>query len=116
MLRAAFAFAALGVGFALAQAPGTGWDGLATLAIACAPAYLLAQAFAFWRLRGRYGRAFWIPVWAMALIYLVALLGLLAGSNLAPIWVVFASPLALIYVIVLLTLDFRRTSHASGAP
>ena len=94
---------------------GTGWDVLATLAIACTPAYLLAQGFAFWRMRGRYGRAFWIPVWAMALVYLVALLGLLTGSNLAPIWVVFASPLALIYVIVLLTLDFRRTSHASGA-
>jgi hypothetical protein len=94
---------------------GTGWNALATLLFACTPAYLLAQGFAFWRMRGRYGRAFWLPVGAMALVYLVALIGAMAGSNLAPIWVVFASPLALIYVIVLLTFDFRRTSHASGA-
>jgi hypothetical protein len=94
---------------------GTGWNVFAMLLFACAPAYLAVQAFAFWRMRGRYGLAFWLPVGFMALVYLVALLGALAGSNLAPIWVVFASPLALIYVIVLLIRDFRRTSHASGA-
>ena len=94
---------------------GAGWGVLFMLVFACTPAYLLAQALAFWRMRGRYRLAFWLPVGAMALVYLVALLGTLAGSNLAPIWVVFASPFALIYVIVLLTLDFRRTSHASGA-
>jgi hypothetical protein len=94
---------------------GTGWNVFATLLIACTPAYLALQGFAFWRMRGRYGLAFWLPVGFMALVYLVALLGALAGSNLAPIWVVFASPLALIYVIVLLIRDFRRTSHASGA-
>jgi hypothetical protein len=94
---------------------GTGWNVFALLLFAATPAYLALQAFAFWRMRGRYGLAFWLPVGAMALVYLVALLGAMAGSNLAPIWVVFASPLALIYVIVLLILDFRRTSHASGA-
>ena len=94
---------------------GTGWNVFAMLLFACTPAYLVVQAFAFWRMRGRYGLAFWLPVGAMALVYLVALLGATTGSNLAPIWVVFASPLALIYVIVLLILDFRRTSHASGA-
>lgn len=94
---------------------GTGWDVFATLLIGCTPAYLALQAFAFWRMRSRYGFAFWLPVVAMALVYLAALLGVMAGSNLAPIWVVFASPLALIYVIVLLTFDFWRTSHASRA-
>jgi hypothetical protein len=96
-------------------AAGTGWNVFAMLLFACTPAYLAAQAFAFWRMRGRYSLAFWLPVGAMALVYLAALLGALADSNLAPIWVVFASPVALIYVIVLLILDFRRTSHASGA-
>jgi heme A synthase len=91
------------------------WDVFGMLVFACTPAYLLVQAFAFWRMRGRYRLAFWLPVGAMALVYLAALLGVMAGSNLAPIWVVFASPLALIYVIVLLTFDFWRTSHASRA-
>ena len=92
---------------------GTGWNVFATLLLACTPAYLALQALAFWRMRGRYGIAFWLPVGAMALVYLAALLGALAGSNLAPIWVVFASPLALIYVIVLLARDFLRRAPAA---
>ena len=99
----------------VASSAGPGWDLLFALLLACSPGYLAAQGFAFWRMRGRYGVAFWPPVGAMALVYLVALIGGLAGSKLAPIWVVFMSPIALIYVIVLLALDFRRTSHASGA-
>ena len=97
------------------SAPSTGWNVFAMLLFACTPAYLALQAFAFWRMRRRYSLAFWLPVGAMGLVYVLALLGAMAGSNLAPIWVVFMSPLALIYVIVLLILDFRRTSHASGA-
>src|SRR5262245_14999348 len=91
------------------------WDVLSMLVFACTPSYLLVQAFAFWRMRGRYRLAFWLPVAFMAIVYAVALMGAATGSNLAPIWIVFASPVALIYVIVLLTFDFRRTSHASGA-
>ena len=97
----------------LSATSGPGWDIFMVLLLACTPGYLAAQAFAFWRMRGRYGVAFWLPVGAMALVYLVVLVGILAGSNIAPIWIVFTSPLALIYVIVLLTLDFRRTSHAA---
>jgi len=92
---------------------GTGWDIFMVLLLASTPGYLAAQAFAFWRMRGRYGVAFWLPVGAMALVYLFVLLGVLAGSNIAPMWVVFLSPIALIYVIVLLILDFRRSSHAA---
>jgi hypothetical protein len=92
---------------------GAGWNALATLLIACTPAYLALQGFAFWRMRGRYRLAFWLPVGVMALVYLVALLGAAAGSNLAPIWVLFASPFALIYVIVLLARDFLRRAPAA---
>jgi hypothetical protein len=92
---------------------GTGWNLLATLLIACTPAYLVVQGFAFWRMRGRYRLAFWLPVGVMALVYLVALLGAAAGSGLAPIWVLFASPFALIYVIVLLARDFLRRAPAA---
>ena len=92
---------------------GTGWNVFALLLFASTPAYLAVQAFAFWRMRGRYGLAFWLPVGAMALVYLVALLGAMAGSNLAPIWVVFASPFALIYVIVLLARDYLRRAPAA---
>lgn len=95
------------------SAAGTGWNVFAMLLFACTPAYLALQAFAFWRMRGRYTLAFWLPVGAMALVYLLALLGAMAGSNLAPIWVVFASPLALMYVIVLLVRDFLRRAPAA---
>jgi len=97
----------------LSATSGPGWDIFMALLLACTPGYLAAQAFAFWRMRGRYGVAFWLPVGAMVLVYLAALIAVLAGSNIAPIWVVFMSPLALTYVVVLLILDFRRTSHAS---
>jgi hypothetical protein len=99
----------------LSATSGRGWDIFVALLLACTPGYLAAQAFAFWRMRGRYGVAFWLPAGAMALVYLAVLIAVLAGSNLAPMWIVFMSPLALIYVIVLLAFDFRRTSHASGA-
>jgi len=98
----------------LSPPSGLGWDIFTALILASTPGYLLLQGFAFWRMRGRTGVAFWLPVGVMALVYLVALIAVLAGSNIAPIWVVFMSPIALIYVIVLLILDFRRTSHASG--
>jgi hypothetical protein len=98
----------------LSATSGPGWDIFVALLLACGPGYLAAQAFAFWRMRGRYSIAFWLPVGAMALLILATLVAVLAGSNIAPIYLVFASPFALIYVIVLLILDFRRTSHASG--
>ena len=99
----------------IASSAGPGWDILFALLLACSPGYPVAQGFALWRMRGRYSVAFWLPVGAMALVYLATLIAVLAGSNIAPIYIVFASPLALIYVIVLLILDFRRTSHASAA-
>jgi hypothetical protein len=92
-----------------------GWDVLVMLLFACVLGYPLVQGFAFWRMRGRYGLAFWLPAGVMALVYLIALIGAAAGSNLAPIWIVFASPVALVYVIVLLSFDFWRTAHASRA-
>jgi hypothetical protein len=95
------------------SAPSTGWNVFAMLLFACTPAYLALQAFAFWRMRRRYSLAFWLPVGAMGSVYVLALLGAMAGSDLAPIWVVFASPLALMYVIVLLARDFLRRAPAA---
>lgn len=39
-----------------------------------------------------------VPVWAMGAAVAVAVLGVLAGSDLAPIWVVLALPLCLLWV------------------
>lgn len=74
------------------------------------PAYLAVQGFAFWRMRGRRTAAFWVPVVLMGGVYALVVLGALAGSNLVPIWLLFASPFALFYVVVLLVLDLRRRS------
>ena len=47
---------------------------------------------------GAWRLAAWVPVAAMAAAVAVAVLGSLAGSNLAPIWIVFALPLCLVWL------------------
>lgn len=80
------------------------------LMFASVPAYLAVQAFAFWRMRGRRTAAFWVPVVLMGGVYALVVLGALAGSNIVPIWLLFTSPIALLYVIVLLIVDLRRAA------
>ena len=87
---------------------GAGVGLLTALLFGSVPGYLVAQAFALWHLRGRWSAWVWAPAAAMGALYLFVIVAGLAGSNLAPIWVVFLSPLALLYVIVLLIRDWRR--------
>lgn len=63
--------------------------------------WLILQATALWRMRGRWRVAAWIPLAAMLLAIAIAVLGGLAGSNLAPIWVVLALPVCLIWLATL---------------
>lgn len=53
------------------------------------------------RFSGAWRAAAWVPVAAMGTAVAVAVLGGLAGSNLAPIWIVFALPLCLVWLAVL---------------
>lgn len=74
------------------------FDGVVLL---MAAAWLALQALALRKLRGLWRLAAWVPLAAMGLALAVAVLGVLAGSNLAPIWVVFALPLCLLWIATL---------------
>lgn len=59
------------------------------------------QVMALRRMRGGWRVAAFMPLLAMGAAIAVAVLGVLAGSNLAPIWVVFALPLCFAWLVVL---------------
>jgi hypothetical protein len=77
---------------------GASFDGVVLL---MAAAWLALQALALWKLRGAWRLAAWVPLAAMGLALAVAILGVLAGSDLAPIWVVFALPFCLLWIATL---------------
>ena len=60
------------------------------------PLLLIGGAVMQWqalrRFSGGWRLAAWVPLAAMGAAVAVAVLGSLAGSNLAPIWIVFAVP------------------------
>ena len=64
-------------------------------------AYLILQAGALVAMRGWRRTVAWVSAGVMGLAVAVAVIGGLSGSNLAPIWVVFALP-PLTAVLVLL--------------
>jgi hypothetical protein len=62
--------------------------------------WLVLQSVALWTLPGGWRWAAWLSA-AMGLAIAIATLGVLAGSNLAPIWVVFALPVCLAWIVAL---------------
>jgi hypothetical protein len=62
---------------------------------------IVMQVRALRRYRGGWRIAAWVPALAMAAALAVAVLGGLAGSNLAPIWVVFALPPCFVWLTAL---------------
>ena len=62
---------------------------------------IVLQVLALRRFAGGWRVAAWVPALAMAAAVAVAVLGSLAGSNLAPIWVVFALPFCLAWLVAL---------------
>jgi hypothetical protein len=62
---------------------------------------IVLQVKALRRFEGGWWVAAWIPALAMGAAVAVAVLGTLAGSNLAPIWIVFALPLCLAWLVAL---------------
>jgi len=63
--------------------------------------WIAMQVFAIRRMRGGWRMAAFVPLAAMGAAFAVAVLGGLAGSNLAPIWVVFALPPSFLWLAVL---------------
>ena len=74
------------------------------------PGYFVVQAIALWRWRGGWRIAAAIPVLPMAAILLYTIVAFRAGSNLFPLVLIFTSPPALIYLVILTILRRRRRS------
>lgn len=83
------------------------WDAVVGLMFVSVPAYLVLQGVALWLVRGRWKLAARGPVVVMGLAYAFTVVGVGAGSNLTPLFVVFLSPLALAYLVVVLLLHIR---------
>lgn len=69
--------------------------------LAVAAAWLVLQVLALWKLDGMWRKAAWLSAALMLLALVVAILGVLSGSDLAPIWVVFAMPVCLGWIVLL---------------
>lgn len=68
---------------------------------AAAVVWLVLQVAALRMLDGRWRTAAWLPVYAIGAAVTVAIVGVMGGSNLAPIWVVFALPLCFVWITAL---------------
>jgi hypothetical protein len=77
---------------------GGSFDTWITLA---AGVWLVLQVAALVVFRGGWRAAAWLSAVAMSVTIAIALLGVIAGSNLAPIWVVLALPLCLSWIVLL---------------
>jgi hypothetical protein len=69
-----------------------------TLFLAAAAGWLVLQVAAAWKLDGWWRTAAWLSGAAMILAIGVGVLGGLAGSNIAPIWIVLALPVCLTWI------------------
>lgn len=67
-----------------------------------APVYLVLQLVALWMMRGGWRIAAAVPAVPMGIVVAYTILALLAGSNLFPLVLIFASPPAALYLILLL--------------
>jgi hypothetical protein len=79
------------------------WSGLLSVLIFTAvPAYPILQLIAFWRLNGGRRILAAVPLLVMLPTYAFCLWALTRDSNLWPIWAIFLSPVAAVYLAVLL--------------
>ena len=63
--------------------------------------WLIPQLLALWLLKGAWRIAAAISGGAMLLALAVGILGGLAGSNIAPIWIALALPLCTVWIVAL---------------
>jgi hypothetical protein len=60
---------------------------------------VVLQLLALRRMSGGWRVAAWVPAFALSAAVAIAVLGVIAGSDLAPIWVVLALPLCLFWLL-----------------
>ena len=65
----------------------------------CFPAYVIAQVVAVWRLRSGWRWASLVPVPPMIFVVAATIKFLIEQGNLWPLLLLFASPLALAYMV-----------------
>lgn len=87
---------------------------LVPLAFLSLPAYPLFQVYALWKLRGTARLLSALPLVFMLPIYAYTTLALSKGSNLWPLFAIFASPVALILVIVVMLVARKRAAEISA--
>ena len=90
-----------------------GWMGTGALALIAG--WLVLQVAALFRFRGGWRTAAWVPAGTRGAALAVALLGIAAGSNLAPIWVILAFPLCLGWLVLLWAVRGLALVAARGA-
>jgi uncharacterized membrane protein YvlD (DUF360 family) len=73
-------------------------DPTLTYFLTAAVGWAALQVVALWTLDGLWRKAAWVSAGAMALAIGIAVLGVLAGSNIAPIWIVLALPVCLLWI------------------
>jgi len=76
------------------------------------PGYFVLQAVALRRWRGGWWTAAAIPLLPMGAVLVYTAVAFLKGSNLFPLVLIFASPPALVYLVILLILRRRGTATA----
>jgi hypothetical protein len=78
------------------------WEGsLFFMLIWSVPAYVVLQIFALWRMEGGWQIASTIPLLPMGCVLAYTFYAYSAGSNLFPLILIFTSPLAVIYLVIL---------------
>jgi hypothetical protein len=91
------------------------WSVIVTLLVPLAflslPAYPLFQFYALWKLRGTARLLSALPLVFMLPIYGYSFFALSKGSNLWPLFAIFASPVALIVVIVVMIVARRKAAE-----
>jgi len=88
--------------------PTPAWETALFLALVWSPVgYAVAQVFALWRLRAGWRLAAAIPLVPMGAVVLYTIWAYSRGSNLFPLMLIFTSPLALLYLLVLIVAGRR---------
>jgi hypothetical protein len=89
-------------------------DAIVYLMFLSVPGYFAAQAFGAFFMRGGWRKAALVPLILMVPALALVILGVLAGSNIAPIYLIFTAPLATLYFIGLFVARFTIGGRLFG--
>jgi hypothetical protein len=89
-------------------------DFIVSLMFLSVPGYFVAQAFGAFFLRGGWRKAALVPLILMVPVIGFIVFGILAGSNIVPVLLIFTAPLAMLYFIGLFAARFAIAGRLSG--